>query len=183
MSPLTRLRAWLSTAGAPRPTSLPGAPSLDTHTTGASLTPWTDPASGLTVVNEVALDASGYRGVSELDKPETSRYGRPGRHNIAFSLSASTGDDVAFGPVAFNGTRTVIASRPSSPTRVPVPARRSERAPWVVSDQRTAPSGGASVGGTMEGFGPLSVPTIVREVPPTDAASQRVTPGARGVWS
>lgn len=182
MSPLTRLRAWLSTAGAPRPTSLPGAPSLDKHTTGASLTPWTNPSSGLQHVNVIAPSRQAFPDTSDLDKPETSLFARPGRHNVAFSLSRSFGDDVSIGPVTLTGQRTVIAARASAPTRIPVPSRVVERAPWVIQDQRTAPAGGANVGGGMESFGPLAPRTQSRDVPPTDAASAGVT-NPRGVWA
>lgn len=170
-----RLRAWLSVAGAPRPTTLAGVPSGDqAPARGASLAPFTNPSSGLVHVNDNEPSTGGaYRPVSDLDRIEVSLYGRPGRHQRVVSLSRSFGDE-KHGQLVLDGRKTVIAARRAAPTLQPggIPTRD----PWQGADWRTAPSGatGAAAVG-MHSFGVDAPRTSQREVPPTDAASAGVT--------
>lgn len=179
MNLLGRLLAFL--AGGPiRPTVLPGAPSGDTHATGATAAPFTNPSSGLHHVNQLALESGAFRRTTDLERIEVSRYGRPARSHVAFSTSASFGDQ-RVGEIENNGTRTKIAARPmGSQLPAAVPARVA-REPWA-GDFRTAPAGARGQLGGMESFGPLAVRTQRREVPPTDAASAGTTSSMGGTW-
>lgn len=171
MSLLAALRSWLSTAGSVKPSRAFGLPAPgDAAPRGTSLAPFTNPSSGLANRQELLPSAGGsYRGAHELDKPESSLYGRPSRRLRTLSLSRSFGD-ANIGEPENSGRKTVIAARTSAPTILP--GGIASRVPWVGADYRTAPSGevGARAGG-MTPFGPDAPITSQRQVPPTDAAS------------
>lgn len=174
--PFAQLRAWLARRGQVRPVVL--RPTLGpTSDRALGMVPvgapvMNDPSSGLYQVNALAADAGRVAPglTSDLVKIDQSAWGRPGRHNIAYSLSSTTGDARVMGAIENDGRRTVLA-RPSIPGRS-VPAAPAPT-PWRGADFRTAPQGalGALVRTEYGSAGAGGGRTRFRLVPPTDAAN------------
>lgn len=173
MSLLSQLVERLTGRPRVRPVVLRARTSSDGPHAGASLTPWTDPSSGLIFVGGRWISRQHVQAQSDLDK--TVAVERAGFHEVHQSISRSAGD-TSWAAVENNGRRTLIAARRSAPT-LPTSVVPS-RVPFG-GDVRTAPSGllGQAAGG-MEPFGRQAERTRQRTVPPTDAGSLgEQTPG------